>query len=165
MAHPLTWDEANEKLKILFPESRERGRIRAKLLDLEESKRVAYFQDDDEAVKESLAWFAGWFLFVKLTHSLFLSLTWHPTFKHHELYRCVEIRRGVRTRSADSSRQQSENSTGYSDLCNSTHACLRLGRLPELLVDAVTHTPSAVCWCLFGAWSSASWVVSPVRPE
>ncbi len=56
----MDWDDATAKLLELFPEAAERGRIRAKLLDLEPGRRIEYFNDpDDAAVKASLLTFLG----------------------------------------------------------------------------------------------------------
>lgn len=56
MEYPKTWDAANDKLKKLFPNSIERGRVKRKLLAIIDlDQRLEYFQDDDESVRAMLA--------------------------------------------------------------------------------------------------------------
>lgn len=54
MAYPSSWVEVEAKLKELFPDATERGKIRKRLIDLDESKAFRYFQDEDDSVKSAL---------------------------------------------------------------------------------------------------------------
>lgn len=54
MPYPQDWDACEDKLKELYPDDRERGRVRKKLLDLDEALAVQYFYDSDVAVKVTL---------------------------------------------------------------------------------------------------------------
>ena len=54
MQYAQTWGQAQAKLTVLYPSAAERGRIRNKLLDLDEAKALMYFWDTDEAVKSTL---------------------------------------------------------------------------------------------------------------
>lgn len=49
-----TWAEAEGKLKQLFPDPVQRGRVRAKLLPLAPAARLEYFDDTDDSVKAML---------------------------------------------------------------------------------------------------------------
>jgi hypothetical protein len=55
----MDWDEARKKLRGLFPDEKERGRVRAKLLPLLLEKRLEYFDDTDAVNKASLLGLAG----------------------------------------------------------------------------------------------------------
>ncbi|KAK9829154.1 hypothetical protein WJX72_004216 [[Myrmecia] bisecta] len=54
MAYPQNWDAAEVKLKELYPNDLERGKVRKKLLDLDETKALKYFRDSQAAVKATL---------------------------------------------------------------------------------------------------------------
>ncbi len=55
MPFPNSWDELESKLKALFPDGVERGKVRKKLLDLDSDTRaIRYFQDEDDSVRETL---------------------------------------------------------------------------------------------------------------
>ncbi|KAK9818173.1 hypothetical protein WJX72_008225 [[Myrmecia] bisecta] len=55
MAYPKTWDDIEAKLKVLYPKDDDRGRVRKKLLDIDDDKKaLRYFQDSDASVKAAL---------------------------------------------------------------------------------------------------------------
>ena len=54
MAYPQDWDAAEVKLKDFYPNDLERGKVRKKLLDFDETKALKYFRDSDAAVKATL---------------------------------------------------------------------------------------------------------------
>ncbi|BDA48950.1 hypothetical protein COCOBI_13-0600 [Coccomyxa sp. Obi] len=54
MPYPQDWDAVEDKLKELYPTDLERGKVRKKLLDLDETKALKYFRDSDAAVKATL---------------------------------------------------------------------------------------------------------------
>ncbi len=54
MTYPESWDEAEAKLKTLYPDDFERGIVFRALLDRDEPKALKYFKDNDAAVKATL---------------------------------------------------------------------------------------------------------------
>ena len=55
MTDPQSWDKVNAKLTMLYPDGKERGKVRKALLDEDEAKAFKYFMDvDDAAVKAAL---------------------------------------------------------------------------------------------------------------
>ncbi|KAK9823089.1 hypothetical protein WJX72_000135 [[Myrmecia] bisecta] len=58
-SNSMDWDQAKQELIELFPDEAERGRIKAKLLELPEERRLEYFEDTAAANKASLLALAG----------------------------------------------------------------------------------------------------------
>ena len=58
--YPSTEDEIEKKLKELFPDGAERGKVRLALLDEPLEKQRKYFRDEDTSVRALLAKLAGW---------------------------------------------------------------------------------------------------------
>ncbi|KAK9818175.1 hypothetical protein WJX72_008251 [[Myrmecia] bisecta] len=58
-SNSMHWDQAKQELVGLFPDEVERGRIKAKLLELPEKRRLEYFEDTAAANKASLLALAG----------------------------------------------------------------------------------------------------------
>ncbi|CAL8462615.1 g2148 [Coccomyxa elongata] len=55
MGYPKTWDDIEAKLKVLYPKDDERGKLRKKLLEMDDDKiALRHFQDSDASVKATL---------------------------------------------------------------------------------------------------------------